>query len=287
MFKYSAQNFDDDKNSCLSSNLHDSFEDDSFESDYSFSATSQNLSYDADVSKHFDRVNRIVYINNSKLSKSKLTKIEENASSSNTKEDMLLTEQEEKEINNVKKFLNWKTQNNNITEKTSFHHNNLFDDDFPDLSSAISGKKKTNVVVEKKIVEKEPKEEEKENFVVAENKKEFQVKEKRKNYQQKFKNDEKERKAAPENDNKNQPHKNRKSQLCKMFFAKGKSCVHGSKCRFAHSEDELDLRQCGFGKKCKMIVFNKETNSYLNNEGLHCNFLHPNETKSNFVNRIV
>lgn len=44
----------------------------------------------------------------------------------------------------------------------------------------------------------------------------------------------------------------KKNELCKVFLERG-SCPYGDRCRFAHTQDELKIRDCLFGRFCAKI----------------------------------
>lgn len=74
-----------------------------------------------------------------------------------------------------------------------------------------------------------------------------------------------------------------KTRLCKSILS-GLTCTYGEKCQFAHSSKDLNTQQCGFGDDCKLIIF--ENNQYKNStDDKTCSFLHPKETKENFMMR--
>jgi hypothetical protein len=74
-----------------------------------------------------------------------------------------------------------------------------------------------------------------------------------------------------------------KTQMCKSISLK-KKCVHGKTCKFAHSIDELNVINCSFGDKCKLI--HSKNGNYLNtDEKKICFYKHPMETKANFMKR--
>jgi hypothetical protein len=64
----------------------------------------------------------------------------------------------------------------------------------------------------------------------------------------------------------------KKSQLC-MTFGTNEVCKH-AKCRYAHTITELKPENCLYGDNCKI----KDT---------ICVYIHPNETKTSYVNRIL
>ena len=74
-----------------------------------------------------------------------------------------------------------------------------------------------------------------------------------------------------------------KTQLCKSISLK-KKCVHGKTCKFAHSIDELNVLNCSFGSKCKLVACKNLIYSNTDKNKI-CFYKHPNESKDNFMNR--
>ncbi len=63
-----------------------------------------------------------------------------------------------------------------------------------------------------------------------------------------------------------------------------KSCPHGDKCTFAHSEDELRKRMCRFGDRCRNV--NRNSQGWENVErAAVCTAYHPGETLDNHIYR--
>ena len=63
-----------------------------------------------------------------------------------------------------------------------------------------------------------------------------------------------------------------------------KSCPHGDKCTFAHSEDELRKRMCRFGDRCRNV--NRHSQGWENVErAAVCTAYHPDETLDNHTYR--
>ncbi len=63
-----------------------------------------------------------------------------------------------------------------------------------------------------------------------------------------------------------------------------KSCQHGDKCTFAHSEDELRKRMCRFGDRCRNVK--KISEGWENVErAAICIAYHPGETLENHIYR--
>jgi len=61
-------------------------------------------------------------------------------------------------------------------------------------------------------------------------------------------------------------------------------CPHGSRCRFAHSPDELEISTCIFGVHCRNVT-RYNGRYYSKNVQQRCDRLHPNETIQNFYIR--
>ena len=72
------------------------------------------------------------------------------------------------------------------------------------------------------------------------------------------------------------------TQMCRSFNT-DQDCPHGDKCRYAHSYEELRPRECRFEDYCRNVVFEDGAYNNLNCRG--CGFIHPEETKENFVSR--
>lgn len=76
-----------------------------------------------------------------------------------------------------------------------------------------------------------------------------------------------------------------KTKLCK-YILKNESCIHGEKCRFAHSKEEICPGKCLFGYNCKHVKF--IDGKYENVGGKankKCIYIHPKENIQNYKNR--
>jgi len=74
------------------------------------------------------------------------------------------------------------------------------------------------------------------------------------------------------------------TKMCRSVFT-NKHCYHGERCRFAHSIEQLNPSKCGFGNMCDKIIC--DDFSCRNNPlRFVCEFIHPNETKETFCDRI-
>jgi hypothetical protein len=71
-------------------------------------------------------------------------------------------------------------------------------------------------------------------------------------------------------DKKKQEEQFARTKMCNSIGS-GYKCKHGSKCRFAHSTEELTVRECRFGNGCRFA----DT----------CTFKHPGETKEQYLIR--
>jgi hypothetical protein len=75
--------------------------------------------------------------------------------------------------------------------------------------------------------------------------------------------------------------------MCKSVSEKT-VCPHGDKCRFAHSFDQLQKRQCAFGQGCRLVKKTKD--GYVNKPsartGKTCCAWHPDETNENYSIRL-
>lgn len=78
-----------------------------------------------------------------------------------------------------------------------------------------------------------------------------------------------------------------KSKMCTSVGEK-KKCRHGTRCRFAHTVDELTPAQCRFGQDCTYIFFDNERKIH-NKRGYGrtriCAFSHPGESKVAYLDR--
>jgi hypothetical protein len=76
-----------------------------------------------------------------------------------------------------------------------------------------------------------------------------------------------------------------KTRMCDSII-NGQKCRHGTRCRFAHNGQELKIRECTFGKKCKFVKCTR--GGYINKMGKFnkvCNCIHPDETDVNYNQR--
>ena len=76
-----------------------------------------------------------------------------------------------------------------------------------------------------------------------------------------------------------------RTKMC-MSVAKGVPCRHGDRCRFAHSQEELQVAKCFFGCNCRFV---RQTNQgwWVNAGGdKKCTFIHEGEDKENYVKRM-
>jgi hypothetical protein len=74
------------------------------------------------------------------------------------------------------------------------------------------------------------------------------------------------------------------TKLCKSFYDKSK-CELEDKCTFAHSIDQLVIKNCGFNATCRHVI--KQDGEYVNVAEKVCNFLHLNETLQNYEKRVL
>lgn len=76
---------------------------------------------------------------------------------------------------------------------------------------------------------------------------------------------------------------NLKTRMCNSLD-KNEVCRHGEKCRFAHSLDELVIRDCHFKDRCYFVKIKKDK---LVNDGCNCcRNKHPQESKDDFIERM-
>lgn len=74
-----------------------------------------------------------------------------------------------------------------------------------------------------------------------------------------------------------------KTSICRSVINMGE-CLHGEKCRFAHSLEELRTSCCLFGKHCRFVKCNNESWTNIGNK--MCTHMHPNESRGGFLTRI-
>lgn len=76
---------------------------------------------------------------------------------------------------------------------------------------------------------------------------------------------------------------NLKTRMCNSLD-KNEVCRHGENCRFAHSLDELVIRDCHFKDRCYLVKIKK---GKLVNDGCNCcRNKHPQESKDDFIERM-
>lgn len=87
------------------------------------------------------------------------------------------------------------------------------------------------------------------------------------------------------NSNTTETYKYRKTRMCNSID-KHIDCKHAN-CKFAHSQEELDINKCSFGDNCRYIK--KIGNVYYNNTKYVkiCYRLHEDEKQKNFEKRII
>ncbi len=74
-----------------------------------------------------------------------------------------------------------------------------------------------------------------------------------------------------------------KTSICRSVLNK-EECLHGSKCRFAHSLEELRTSCCLFGKDCRFVKCIND--SWTNMGNKMCTHMHPDESRQDFLTRI-
>jgi len=75
---------------------------------------------------------------------------------------------------------------------------------------------------------------------------------------------------------------NYKTRMCNSLDT-NESCWYGDECRFAHSLEELVIRDCHFKDRCRFVKIN---NGKLVNDGSNiCRNKHPQESKDDFIKR--
>jgi len=204
-----------------------------------------NLSMDAFIKKQ-----KLHSLFNQKSRKPEITII-----SSVKKTDIIEKEEkndDEEKKNEITPFLTWGS-NKKSTFVPSF--NKKFDTDFPILSLSSFKSKKEIKPIQNIIPEEQ-------NDPIITDEKWIDISEKKKNTKKNVENS--------------------KTRLCNSIM-NGMNCVYGEKCQFAHSSSDLNILECAFGNNCKLIIC--ENNQYKNHQDKVCSFLHPNETKDNFIIR--
>jgi hypothetical protein len=76
-----------------------------------------------------------------------------------------------------------------------------------------------------------------------------------------------------------------RTKMC-LSVTEGVPCRHGDRCRFAHSQEELQVAKCFFGCNCRFV---RQTNQgwWMNAGGdKKCTFIHEGESKENYVKRV-
>ena len=74
-----------------------------------------------------------------------------------------------------------------------------------------------------------------------------------------------------------------KTRMCNSVGS-GKPCRHGSRCRYAHSTDELRVGECFFKDACRHV--RKTATGYSNCRHRRCSFLHPGESMQCYCGRL-
>jgi hypothetical protein len=84
------------------------------------------------------------------------------------------------------------------------------------------------------------------------------------------------------------PNKPVRTVICNSI-TRGKKCLYGKNCNFAHSVDSIEEKNiCQYGKYCSKIFYDQHKNVYGNviAKNRVCSFWHPNESKENYATRI-
>ena len=74
-----------------------------------------------------------------------------------------------------------------------------------------------------------------------------------------------------------------KTSICRSVI-NNEECLHGAKCRFAHSLEELRTSCCLFGKDCRFVKCIND--SWTNMGNKMCTHMHPDESRQDFLTRI-
>ena len=83
----------------------------------------------------------------------------------------------------------------------------------------------------------------------------------------------------------NNINKKKKSRMCNKVL-NNTGCPYGDSCNFAHNIDEITILECSYGDKCVFVV--KDGNNKILNidSDKICYFCHPDETITNFHERV-
>lgn len=73
------------------------------------------------------------------------------------------------------------------------------------------------------------------------------------------------------------------TKMCRSIILK-RTCPHGSRCRFAHSLDELQVADCFFKDACNRV--RKSGSEYKNCSHTKCTFIHPGESMECYCCRL-
>lgn len=76
-----------------------------------------------------------------------------------------------------------------------------------------------------------------------------------------------------------------KPDLYKTNLCYNKNCKYKDKCNFAHTFEELNIRECVYDDKCKLITV--KDGKIINNSPKICSHKHRMETKDEFKKRIT
>ena len=75
------------------------------------------------------------------------------------------------------------------------------------------------------------------------------------------------------------------TKMCKSVVL-GKPCSYpDGKCRFAHSIEQLQIAECGFGDQCRRVSWSTSGMCRNKSKTVKCDFKHSGETKENFYAR--
>lgn len=72
-----------------------------------------------------------------------------------------------------------------------------------------------------------------------------------------------------------------KTSMCKNI----EGCRYGDKCHYAHSPEELRIRECSFGERCRHIYVRDGVATNHHRAQKICQFKHPSETNAQCVER--
>ena len=180
------------------------------------------------------------------------------------KPEQKVTKLEEKDTQKIKEKKTWNVSNvSNISNNITTFQEKIANQEFPTLETMVS-----------KIHSK--------NLKLEINKEEEWIDIKKK--------DKKKKVSSPSSSlcsfktNTTSSSNNSFTKLC-VYFINKKDCPHKNKCRYAHSEEQLLIKNCCFDKDCKFLKYKDNKYYNLSSEKI-CKYIHSFETKEEYFIRI-